>query len=377
MKVALRRDTTPVVWIVLVMMLSLLSCTRMPTAPPTLVTVHGTITGLNGEPVPNIYVRFLPIDVALPDSLGDSYWARTETSGSFSVQLLTGSYEIQVLPPNDHSGWLGYSNQIRVTRDHTLFDYAFHGFKVTGRLLDPEGVALTDGYVVAKTEADHPSYAATNVTNGQFSLVLPAGRYTISGEAAHFAAGYTAASLISVPIEADTTFDIRLPGVPVTGTVVGPDGLPLDHAMVNGRSAFTLTDANGAYRLYLTEGPHAILCDPQTAGILPRQVVLPIQGPTTIDFDFRGVIWSGTVVTAGSNQPVAGCHVSLIMAGSGFDTYVHTDEQGAFRFVVPPYALCELDAYLHAETWTQIFHGFYRASTDTTFAMVAPASPSP
>jgi hypothetical protein len=377
MKMALRRDTTPVVRIVLVMMLSLLSCTRMPTAPPTLVTVHGTITGLNGEPVPNIYVRFLPIDVALPDSLSDSYWARTETSGSFSVQLLTGSYEMQVLPPYDNSGWLGYSNRIQVTRDHALFDYAFHGFKVTGRLLDPEGVALTNGSIVAKIEADHPSYAESNVTNGQFSLVLPAGRYTISGDAAHFAAGYTAARLTSVPIGADTTFDIRLPGVPVTGTVVGPDGLPLDHAMVNGRSAFTLTDANGAYRLYLTEGPHAILCDPQTAGILPRQVVLAIQGPTTIDFDFRGVIWSGTVVTAGSNQPVAGCHVSLIMAGSGFDTYVHTDEQGAFRFVVPPYALCELDAYLHAETWTQIFHGFYRATTDTTFAMVAPASPSP
>jgi hypothetical protein len=355
------------------MTLAAVSCTRMPTAPPTPVTVHGMIAGPSGEPVPYAFIQFLPIDVPPPDN----YNARTDSSGSYSLELLTGSYEMRVFQSIGNNGWLGYANRIHVTRDHARFDYAFHGFKVTGKLLDPEGGILTDGRIVATIEAEHPSSASFNVSDGQFSLLLPAGRYTIRGYAGGFAAGYTAATLQSVPVSGDTVFDVRLPGVLVTGTVLGPDGMPVPYAIVDGRSAVTETDSNGIYRLYLTEGPHAILCDPQLPGVVPRQVVLAIPGPTTINFDFRGVTWSGTVVTAGTNQPVVGCHVSVHVLSSHLGANFHTDDQGAFRFVMEPHVLCELEAHLHDEVETQLFRGFFRATTDTTFAIVAPAPVSP
>jgi len=364
------------VW-TLAMTLAVLSCTRMPTAPPTPVTVHGMIAGPSGEPVPYAFIQFLPIDVPPPGPLSDSYYARTDSSGSYSLELLTGSYEMRVFQPTGNNGWLGYANRIHVTRDHARFDFAFHGFKVTGKLLDPEGAVLTDGRIVATIEAEHPSSVGFNVIDGQFSLLLPAGRYTIRGYADDFAAGYTAATLQSVPVSGDTVFDVRLPGVLVTGTVLGPDGMPVPYAIVDGRSAVTETDSNGIYRLYLTEGPHAILCNPQLRGVVPRQVVLAIPGPTTINFDFRGVTWSGTVVTAGTNQPVVGCHVSAYVLSSNLGSDVHTDDQGAFRFVMEPHLLCELEAHLHDEGETQLFRGFFRATADTTYAIVAPAPVSP
>lgn len=378
MTAALRQSARLGVWILVATTLAALSCTRMPTAPPTPVLVHGMITGPSGEPVRFIFVQFLPIDVPPPpDSLSDSYYARTEMSGSYSVELLTGSYEMRVLQPGDHNGWLGYANRIRVTREHSRFDYAFHGYKVTGKLLDPEGAVLAEGRVVAKIEAQYPSYAVADVRQGQFSLLLPPGRYTITGYPSDWIAGYTPAVLTSVPVTGDTLFDVRLPGVPVTGTVLGSDGLPLPHVLVDALSAQTMTDADGRYRLYLTEGPHAIRCDPDQSGIPPRRVVLAIQGPTTIDFDFRGVVWSGAVTATGTGQPVPGCHVSVRVLGSGLGTFIHTDDQGAFRFVLEPYALCELEAHLHDETGTRLFDGVFRATADTTFGISAPALPVP
>jgi hypothetical protein len=336
------------------------------------------ITGPSGEPVPFIYVQFLPIDVPPPpDSLSDSYWARTETSGSYSVELLTGSYEMRVLQPSGRNGWLGYANRIRVTRDHSRFDYAFHGHMVTGHLLDPEGAVLAEGRVVAKIEAEYPSYADADVRQGQFFLLLPPGRYTITGYPSDWTSGYTPATLKSVPVTGDTLFDVRLPGVPVTGTVLGPDGLPLPRAWVDALSAQTMTDTNGRYRLYLTDGPHAILCDPEQNDVVPRRVVLAIHGPTTIDFDFRGAVWSGTVMMAGTGQPVSGCHVSVHALGSGLGAATHTDDQGAFRLIVETGALCALEAHLHDEGETQLFSGVFRATADTTFGIIAPAPPVP
>lgn len=350
-----------------------LSCTRMPTGPRTQVTVHGTILGPSGEPVPFAWVIFFPEESVLRDSALDTF-ARTGDDGTYSLKLLPGDYEMHI-DPVVHQEWLGYSSSIRVSEEHDQFDYAFHGHLVTGRLLDPEGTVVTRGGVFVQIHSPHPSQASAAIQQGTFSLLLPSGTYTFSAEARDPA--FPSRTLPNVPVDSDTTFDLELTGIPIQGTVTGPDGAPFPEARVEIYPRRVSTDDAGAYRIYADPGVQAIRCfpPPDRHEVLWRTVARNVAAPITLDFDLRGVTWSGTVRYAGTLEPAAYQYVeALTLAPDNRFAWWQTGSSGEFTMVLERDRTYDLDVrspYSH-DTDPPEYLIRLHASADTTFDIVIP-----
>jgi hypothetical protein len=355
-----------------------LSCTRMPTAPRTGVVVHGTITGPAGEPVERTLVAFTPQEKVLPDSTFN--YTRTGPDGTYSMPLLPGDYELRIVP-SAHP-WLGYTNLVRVSDEHDRFDYAFHGHQVTGRLLDPTGALVTNGWVSARIESPHPSDAVAHVEQGTFSLLLPSGSYSLTGEVAGYFSGIPSRTITGVPIQSDTTFDLELTGVPVQGTVTGPDGAPMPLAEVEIWPQRVLTNDAGAYRIFAEPGVHAIRCFPPEgqSEILSRTAARNVTGPTTVDFDLRGIVWSGTVRFAGSLEPADGHSVWVETPPPDNRAAVSwIGPAGEFRVILE--ANRSYDLHVRPRVWGDLdppeYAARFRATADTTFDILIPPPPSP
>jgi len=356
--------------------LMVLSCTRMPTGPRTEVVVHGTITGPSGDPTRDTWVVFVPQETVLQDSVFDTY-TQTGVDGTYSLPLLPGDYELRI-HPTEHREWLGYSNLVRVSEDHDQFDYAFHGHHVTGRLLDPTGAVITYGSVEATIEAPHSSSAASGVEQGTFSLLLPSGTYSLTGQAGP-RSGIPSRTFPGVSIASDTTLDLALTGFPVQGTVIGPDGAPMPGAQVEIWPGEVLTDDTGAYLIYADAGVHAIRCFPPYGHeeILFRTVARNVTGPTTVDFDLRGVTWSGTVRFEGTLDPADGYYVeALTLPPDNRYAYLRTGPDGEFHLILEANRTYDLHVHSpHADP--PIYEARYRATADTTFEIVIPPDTPP
>ncbi|HEU4940870.1 MAG TPA: hypothetical protein VFT97_04570, partial [Candidatus Eisenbacteria bacterium] len=216
---------------------------------------------------------------------------------------------------------------------------------------------------------------------GTFSLLLPSGTYSLTARAALFS-GIPSRTFTGVSIASDTTLDLELSGFPVQGMVTGPDGAPLPLAEVEIWPERVLTDASGAYRIYAEAGVHAIRCFPPDGRheILWRTVARNVTGPTTVDFDLRGVTWSGTVRFAGTLEPVEGHYAeALTPAPDNRFAWWRTGPTGEFHVILeanrtydlhvrPPYS-GDLDPPEYA--------GRFRATADTTFDILIPPVPPP
>lgn len=371
----------PYARLLILMGLSLaLSCTRMPTAPRTGIVVHGTITGPSGE-AEDAWIVFVPQESVLQDSTSESY-TRSGSDGTYSLPLLPGDYELRIASAS-HGEWLGYTNLVRVSGEHDRFDYAFHGHRVTGRLIDPTGVLVTEGRVSARIESPHPSYASAGIEQGTFSLLLPSGSYDLTGEVADYYSGIPSRTITGIPIQSDTTFDLELTGVPVQGTVTGPDGAPMPLAEVEIWPKRVLTNDSGGYRIFAEPGVHAIRCFPPDGQneILWRTVARNVTGPTTVDFDLRGIVWSGTVRFVGSLEPAERRYVeALTLPPDNRYAWWQVGPAGDFKVILEanrtydlhvrsPYA-GDLDPPEYAAR--------FRATADTTFdILIPPPPPSP
>lgn len=355
-----------------------LSCTRMPTAPRTGVLVHGTITGPAGEPVERTLIAFTPQEEVLQDSTFD--YTQTGPDGTYSMPLLPGEYELRIVPFGHP--WLGYTNLVRVSNENDRFDYAFHGHQVTGRLLDPAGGVVTNGWVSARIEAPHPSSAVAHIEQGTFSLLLPSGSYALTGEVAGYFSGIPSRTISGVPIQSDTTFDVLLTGVPVQGSVTGPDGAPMPLAEVEIWPQRVLTNDAGAYRIFAEPGVHAIRCFPpeDRSEVLWRTVARNLTGPTTIDFDLRGIVWSGTVRFAGSLEPAEGHYVeALTLAPDNRVAWWRVGPAGDFKVILEANRIYDLHVRspYSGDLDPPEYAARFRATADTTFDILIPPPPSP
>jgi hypothetical protein len=351
-----------------------LSCTRMPTAPRGRVDVHGTIVGPSGEPVRAV-VLFYPREAALSGS--DYLAAGTDAQGAYSLQMVPGLYELRIPPPRH--GWLGHVSLVKVSPENRQIDFEFHGFRVSGRLLDPAGDVVTHGGVIATAESPDQSYAEDYFSEGTYSLLLPRGTYSLAGQGTDFYSPFTPTTVRSVSIASDTTLDIHLVGFPIEGTVLGMDGAPLQSAMVDAYPARTHTDASGRYLLYAPAGPHAMRCFPPQWEILPQLEVLSISGPTTVDFNFTGLVhWTGTVRRADNDQPLPICYVlASVLGPDNREALNLASATGDFNLYLSPKLSYELQVYASADLQAPIYYSIFRATADTTFDLRVTPPPNP
>lgn len=358
--------------------LLVISCTRMPTAPRFPVTLQGVVTGPAREPLPGISLSFHS------DEQGheDYGFAVTDSRGAYSVLLHRGTYQVRV--EGLYRGFLTRYDRISVSERHARVDFAFLGVWVTGRVLDPTGVALDSGFVFARQTDER--YALSSFRQGTYSLLLPAGTYSLAAGPADYWSGLPSKVWDSVPIESDTTIDLRLEGIPVSGTVLGPDGSPMSEVRVradaqNAPSVANQTRADGSYRLYLPSATYTFRFHPPYPFYIIPRIIGPqtIGTPVSIDCDLSGVDWSGTIRRSDTNQPVPGITVIVAMLDDpdGRGAAISNGAQGEFRFVMEQNRRYDLRAYDPGTDQEVARVPGLTATVDTTFEILVPPVPAP
>ena len=313
------------------------SCTRMPTAPPTDILVEGRITSQDGSPLEGASVRFFVADPALRNGYGET---ETDPEGRYSVSLLTGTYDVQVHAQGN--AYLDHFERVTFRRSSKRYDHRFTGFHVTGTLRHPDGYGLDSGIVWAILETHPRPRALSKFDGGTFSLLLPEGTYSFEAWSPYRWSGLPDVTVNGISIHSDTTIHIDLSGIPVTGIASGPDGAPLDSVEVRverarGFPVRSLTESDGRYRIWLPEDTYRLYFEPHERFILPRTYgPVEVTQARSIDVDFSGVEWTGTVRWRATQQPVAGVMVRARIEDSDASPYAEstTDAAGGFRLVL-------------------------------------------
>src|SRR5262245_66438733 len=116
------------------------SCTLMPTAPRARILVEGRISGAAGEPLARATVAFVP-----DESVGlDFEDARTDSLGQYAVQLLSGRYQVHVLPPDGYST-PAHRDRVKFEAPRSRYDFAINVHPITGPLSGPPGKPSASG----------------------------------------------------------------------------------------------------------------------------------------------------------------------------------------------------------------------------------------
>lgn len=349
-----------------------LSCTRMPTAPRVPVLAEGRITGPADESVEGAYLYFYSSEVGALRFMV----ATTDSLGRYAVELFTGTYTVSIYPPADYAT-PSYEARVAFSTSDRRYDYRFQGVRVAGRVLGPTGAPIDSGQVLAFNHDQRYGSVRAALTNGAYSLLLPLGNYEFRARDANYRSGLPGRFFASVPISADTTIDIELGGIAVSGLVSGPDGLPMANVRVRADwMSQVYTAGDGRYLLYVPPGTYRIWFQPWSAFyIFPRVTdPLPIDAPTTVDCDLRGVEWTGTVRRAGTGEPLAGIMLSVRQAGDAVSRSASASSAsaGEFRFILESDRSYDLNAYSpDVSRWVPILQGV-AAIADTTFEIFIP-----
>lgn len=326
------------------------SCTRMPTAPPTDILVEGRITAQDGSPLEGASVRFFEADPALRTGYGDT---ETDPEGRYSVSLLTGTYDVQIHAQGN--AYLDHFERVTFRRSSKRYDHRFTGFHVTGTLRHPDGYGLDSGIVWAILQTHPRPRALSRFDGGTFSLLLPEGTYSFEAWSPYLWSGLPEVTVNGISIHSDTTLAIDLNGIPVTGIALGRDHEPIDSVEVyaeivgGGFPIRALTGSDGRYRIWVPPGTYGIHFEPRERNILPRAVG-PVEAtqPRTLDADFAGVNWTGVVRWRTSQDPVPGLSVRARINNPNDDRWAEsvTDAGGGFRLSLEagqPYSLYTYD----------------------------------
>jgi hypothetical protein len=343
----------------------------MPTAPPAEITVTGLITGPEGVPMPAVLVfrpRGAPGD--------DNVHARTDSSGAYTVRLFPGTYEVWIEPSAE--GYLRHVEAVAFRRTSARFDHSFSGHHLTGTVRDPEGSVVDSGRVVLEILTPTPyTIGMTELQDGTYSFTVSTGTYSLHATAGNGWAGFPHGLVSPVGVRADTTVDIDLTGLQVSGTAIGPDANPMDAVAVEAHGPSDVqaqSGMDGRYRLWVHPGSYRFKFWPRdSVHIAPRWTEpVEVQEPSILDLDLAGVQWSGRVVWRATGGPVPFGWVVAHLEGAEYDWQGagwQTDAGGTFRLVLAPGKTYSLYAY--SGGMREVVLGDFTAGTDTTFEILA------
>jgi len=363
-----------------------LSCSEIATKPRALAQVTGVIQDRDGTPIAGATVQFFDVREAPPvnifGDIGPTAWTTTEPNGAYSVQLAAGVYDVDIYAP-DFSGypyWVRLSG-LTLGPGQATVNHRYGGIRVTGRLIGPGGAALSYGEVYAYGGPPYVS-ARSRLRNGFFSFLLPAGSYSFDANPTSANPGIPAIRYAGVEFASDTTIDLSVDGLEVSGTVFGPGGVPVGrnvtvYAQAPRAWCSVSTGPDGRYLLHLPAGEYefrVLPADGYIMGLLYPGTIVTV--PQTLDFDLSGVEWTGTVRLTTTNQPVPSVSISARGLRWPDVAGTSTDQAGQFRLVVRPNGF--YDIRLSSGTPGIVSREIQgvQALNDSTFDLyVAPATP--
>jgi hypothetical protein len=304
---------------------------------PPAQTISGRVAA-RGRGVPGIHVFACgALDGALPGTGIPSCGTTTSAGdGSWSVAALPGPYTVATGPSEPYP-WTFYSTD-GATLDGaratvlSVGDADIAGITIalspapvypslSGRVTDSRGLPVSGIFVDAcDTAAPADCFYATTDLDGMYSIDLPPGTYSLAFDDpvnAHpsgfygpsgFTATLAGAAPVTVAADGLHGIDVQLPeGHRVTGTVTGPDGMPLANIQVapcaspacSGQAS--TTGADGTYTLDLTPGSYTLHYT-----------------------DCSGLYLSGYYATSGLANPAGSTTVTLSTADvTGLDVALH------------------------------------------------------
>lgn len=234
---------------------------------------------------------------------------------------------------------------------------------VSGTVRNAAGAPLAGMVVAAYDASGNLSGTATTDATGLYVLTIPNGSYRVLAydPAGVYATTFdaNAESFETSPLRsiggsgAQISFTLVTGGT-IAGNIQRANGAPAANMVVEAynlsgtRRGFTTTDAAGDYTLVLPPGEYNVVAYDPNGALAPQfyfnarsfEEALPVevaQSSTTavsISLAPAGVI-SGTVVDAGSGQPLASMLVYAYTPAGGLVAVTTTDATGAYRLALP------------------------------------------
>lgn len=314
------------------------------------ITVSGQVTDTTGTPISAAYLHFYR-----PGGGGRVYTFRDKSDalGNYSVVVAPGTYDLRYGP---HSGtpYVALSvPSVSIPGNITLPTVALQtGSAVSGTILDSSGNPVINVNInVFDTNTQASVVLAHDATdsNGMYSVVVPAGTYTIEYEPPKCTA-FAGGAFAPMSVSADTTMPtVNLSsGVLVKGFVTNMADVPVldvntDYFTLAGAEVVAVddhTDAAGAFSTYLVPGTYSIIYSPpeglRLAGVKTGGISM-VANPTTVPTVKlpSGFFVSGRAVTSGG-VPVQYVRLTFSTAGTNTQVYVAhnaTDSAGTFSIV--------------------------------------------
>jgi hypothetical protein len=279
--------------------------------------------------------------------------AVTDDDGRYQLDLLAGTYDVEMGMQSDAFGSLNFAAPSPVpVFGPTELDFVVPNVRLTGTVLDPAGVPAPNVSVSTPCTSFSasrlvvrgcPTGGGVTDGDGRFQFSFPG-----SGDVVVTAVGLNAGASLPVALSSNTDVVIQLQDrVAQNGQVLAADGSGIAGAHVCFSALSQLpggctdTDANGAYQLSLVPGSYRVSVsvgspDPTTftlgqqvavpSAIAPIHLV-PSAHPTGQLFESDGRPLSGVQVS-----PSPGCFSSQVLGGSQSfcGTGAGTDEAGRF-----------------------------------------------
>jgi hypothetical protein len=241
----------------------------------------------------------------------------------------------------------------------TRLDYQYGGIRITGRLLGPDGKALTSGSVGAMGFGPDRIgfHVASRLVKGRYTLFVPPASpacttYYFKTEPGPGLPCFEWDGM-EFSASADTTIDLSANGHLIEGKVTVRNGMPLPFAALEVRGqtlpekqmvfARNTTKRDGSYHFYLPTGGYSLFVKPglSTRFVLRRILPFEVTVPGTIDMDLPGVEWTGIVRDSVTGSPLKNVAVTAFVTWFNevyqyFSAASTSDGRGRFRLVLEP-----------------------------------------
>ncbi len=223
-------------------------------ASPDDPVISGTATDESGGAVSGVVVTAtdkVTLAVAATDT--------TDAAGSYSLQVPAGTYDIEAVPPAASGLESGAYTDMAVAGDATL-DIVFVPADIvtfSGRLLGRDGTPIPNQTVYLKRTPFGKT--ATTDEQGNFLIKVPPGDYTLEVISGLFVvppntpSSYQVTRSGAISLTGNTTMDITLSEVYLTGRVTDPTGLiPVAAAIVHVSGDTSFGAFSGRFDCYAT-----------------------------------------------------------------------------------------------------------------------------
>lgn len=296
-------------------------------------TITGIVTNESGTAIQGASIR------AVNDETYAVYEATTNETGGYSIDVPAGNYRVTA----DSDGYVRDTADVSVdavgtttTRDFALMRAGV----VAGTVTNESGRSVTGASVTVK-DGNGNFYSASTDGDGNYSVEVPEGTYTVTVDNAGYAPAVT--NDVSVQVGSTTTTDVALSDAAIIkGTIVDESGDPVSNASVEAYDSsfeifqWTETDSQGRYRLEVANGTYTIEATANGYATTTIDGVNATEGNATA----REVgLEPAAVVTGVVENETGGVveNADVVVHDDGYQVYesTTTDQNGTYSVEVP------------------------------------------